>query len=76
MLGTDKLNIPAKVVNTFKVWNTEKASEEEYDQRMTIALLLMYVSPVDLAAHSVDAKIKEFISGKIFANDICIFNTV
>lgn len=70
MLGMDKLNIPVKVVDTFKAWNTQKPGEEEYDKRMTIALLLMYVSPVDLAAHSVDIKIKEFISGKIFSDDM------
>lgn len=71
MLGEKRLNVPANVVETFKTWNTLKQSEEEYDERMTIALLLLYVNPHDLANNCIDASMKEFISGRNYIYIYC-----
>lgn len=73
MLGTKQLEIPKRVIETFREYNTIFPASESYDQRMTVALLLMCVSTNDLATHTVDPDIKEFISGKLLTAEISYY---
>lgn len=76
MLGTKRLEIPKRVIETFHEYNTILAANEKYDQRLTIALLLLCVSTDELATHTVDPDIKKFISGELLiAEKSCYVNS-
>lgn len=65
MLGAEHFEIPFKVIDKLKDWNThtDKANEE-YDRKLISALLLMCCSSNDLANYQVNNDVREFISGK------------
>ncbi|XP_055308998.1 uncharacterized protein LOC129572908 [Sitodiplosis mosellana] len=63
MLGEKQIIVPAKVIDTFLQWNTEKPDQVEYDERQTIALLLVCVTPGDLAQHKVSNDVIAFLKG-------------
>lgn len=54
--------VPKKVIDTFKLWN-ELYYDEEYDERMCIALLLVCLREEDLQMGTVDNDVRSFIRG-------------
>lgn len=75
MIGQNKIKLSAKMVEKFMEWNTsrnmldgiesEESTQEamEYDERMTIALLLRCVTPGNIARNAVAPEVKNFIKG-------------
>lgn len=65
-LNKKQIVIPQKVIKTFFEWNTseEKANNQVYDERVTIALLLVCVDMADLISNTVPKYVKDFIESK------------
>lgn len=70
MVGRKKVKLSAKMVQKFTEWNTVhgigSTQAMEYDERMTIALLLLCVSAADIVSHAIPAEVKHFINSKFF----------
>lgn len=68
LIGKKKVKLSAKMIERFTEWNTihgmDSSQAREYDERMTIALLLLCVSVADIARHEIPAEAKSFIHGK------------
>lgn len=70
MVGRKKVKLSAKMVQKFTEWNTVhgmgSTQAMEYDERMTIAVLLLCVSAVDIIRHAIPAEVKDFINSKFY----------
>lgn len=64
MIGKKKVKLPGKMVERFTEWNTVHATDRDYDERMTVALLLLCTNPNDIVRHAISDEIKHFIKCK------------
>lgn len=64
MVGDIKFEIPSKVIETFDIWNgVPLKNNEAYDKIMVEALLLVFVTPENMAKGEVDVTVRDFIRG-------------
>lgn len=63
-MGDKQIEVPTKVINKLKSWNeSEEKSGPDYDEYVTIAILLVCVNPDDLARGKISKFVKDFIRG-------------
>lgn len=63
-MGGVKYEIPIDIVETFGIWNAEPLKRNKaYDKLMIEALVLIFVTPEDMAMGQVSVAVREFIDG-------------